>query len=75
MWGPGVNSDQTAGRDMLLKALVAAQRASIASPRGRATTQGEMNKLNRLNAEEGKARHALEAFDVARGLEPEASGQ
>jgi hypothetical protein len=57
---------------MLLQALGAAQRASIASPRGRDTTKGEMSKLNRLHAEEGKARHALEAFDAAHGLGPEA---
>jgi len=46
--GPAVNRDQMAGRDILLKALGAAQRASMAGPRGRATTDGEMERLNRL---------------------------
>ena len=60
---------------MLLQALGAAQRASIASPRGRDTTQEDMSKLNRHHAEEDKARHALEAFDVAHGLRPEAGSE
>jgi hypothetical protein len=70
-----VNRDQTARRDILFKALGAAQRGSMAGPRGRATTDGEMERLNRLHAEEDKARRALEAFDVAHMLGPDAGSE
>jgi hypothetical protein len=60
--------EEQAIRQQLLNAWREARRANLSFPLGRAMPQEQMDEQQRLNAEQDKARQALEEFDAAHGL-------